>query len=688
MPSNSPPSQHRSRPRRRKPQDSSTTANPSHQPRHGRFRSARSNYNTDPNLDFVDADASLRIPQSRSHIAAPVQVATKPDIPQSHDSSSSTPDRIHSHPPSASNSTSSLSSLVTNAPSSTPTHLPIPPPLHGTNTDTESTPVLHPTTLSENLDLQREESLALSAIFGPDFSLSPSDTSTGTIRVPIDLPHPTIAVHIGPSPSKSTTTSSSSTPRTTPTTITVGHLPPISLRFQFPATYPSHSCVDFVVDASWLGTDTRAEVADRLGKLWEENEGVPCLFSFAEYLRSTFLSDLALISYPSDLAYPLLTLPSSSSQNKMATKTKGDGHGDGEDADADADTERDTERDRDVLDHLVAYDKKMEQVAFEGMLFSCGVCFNELRGSACIRFDPCKHVFCSDCSRDYFSVKIEDDIDQVGLCFDVSCTKRRVAHTEAQLPWVGVGEMAADETQEREPGPTEGDTEREREELRGQVPRAGLRVLLGDDLFDRYDALWQKKQLEARTDICFCPRPFCQAPANIHPGENKEQTGVSVPYANGPGMEAAPEFATYLKATHDNDMQQVVFYEKRYGEKIMRKMARDWENERESRKWLVENSKDCPECGLHVEKSEGCNHMTCSRCKTHFCYLCGAWLSSSKPYAHFNQPGTACYQNLFNGVAPDLMPEEWGDVGGFEEEQRNFAVDPVFVEQQFVARFV
>lgn len=32
----------------------------------------------------------------------------------------------------------------------------------------------------------------------------------------------------------------------------------------------------------------------------------------------------------------------------------------------------------------------------------------------------------------------------------------------------------------------------------------------------------------------------------------------------------------------------------------------------------------CPQCEAHIEKISGCNHMTCSECKTQFCYLCGS----------------------------------------------------------------
>lgn len=38
--------------------------------------------------------------------------------------------------------------------------------------------------------------------------------------------------------------------------------------------------------------------------------------------------------------------------------------------------------------------------------------------------------------------------------------------------------------------------------------------------------------------------------------------------------------------------------------------------------FIQETSKPCPRCGVHIHKSDGCNHMTC-RCRCEFCWLCG-----------------------------------------------------------------
>lgn len=37
------------------------------------------------------------------------------------------------------------------------------------------------------------------------------------------------------------------------------------------------------------------------------------------------------------------------------------------------------------------------------------------------------------------------------------------------------------------------------------------------------------------------------------------------------------------------------------------------------------NCQKCPLCRVYIQRSTGCNHMTCNRCKTEFCYKCGGF---------------------------------------------------------------
>ncbi|KAK0716183.1 hypothetical protein B0H67DRAFT_554540 [Lasiosphaeris hirsuta] len=46
--------------------------------------------------------------------------------------------------------------------------------------------------------------------------------------------------------------------------------------------------------------------------------------------------------------------------------------------------------------------------------------------------------------------------------------------------------------------------------------------------------------------------------------------------------------------------------------------------------------KDCPKCKTSIEKTEGCNHMTCVGCKTHICWKCLETFTTAR----------ACYEHL------------------------------------------
>lgn len=35
------------------------------------------------------------------------------------------------------------------------------------------------------------------------------------------------------------------------------------------------------------------------------------------------------------------------------------------------------------------------------------------------------------------------------------------------------------------------------------------------------------------------------------------------------------------------------------------------------------NAQKCPQCKIHIQRTEGCDHMTCAQCNTNFCYRCG-----------------------------------------------------------------
>lgn len=41
-----------------------------------------------------------------------------------------------------------------------------------------------------------------------------------------------------------------------------------------------------------------------------------------------------------------------------------------------------------------------------------------------------------------------------------------------------------------------------------------------------------------------------------------------------------------------------------------------------SERWIDGHTKTCPKCHVHIEKNEGCDHMTCRKCQYEFCWEC------------------------------------------------------------------
>jgi len=54
----------------------------------------------------------------------------------------------------------------------------------------------------------------------------------------------------------------------------------------------------------------------------------------------------------------------------------------------------------------------------------------------------------------------------------------------------------------------------------------------------------------------------------------------------------------------------------------------------EDKKEFLKNKKTCPKCDTITEKIDGCDHMTCDVCKTHWCWRCRDIRNPSDPYNH------------------------------------------------------
>lgn len=90
-----------------------------------------------------------------------------------------------------------------------------------------------------------------------------------------------------------------------------------------------------------------------------------------------------------------------------------------------------------------------------------------------------------------------------------------------------------------------------------------------------------------------------------------------------------------------------------YGKMLMRKTADEYLMDKKFNEMLSDEClglHKCPTCEIIIQRSDGCNKMCCTSCKTFFCNLCGCYLDYSRPYFHYQDPESECYGRLFEGM--------------------------------------
>ena len=71
------------------------------------------------------------------------------------------------------------------------------------------------------------------------------------------------------------------------------------------------------------------------------------------------------------------------------------------------------------------------------------------------------------------------------------------------------------------------------------------------------------------------------------------------------------------------------------------------EGDEQLARWKKDNDvRDCPKCGVSIEKASGCNHMECISCRTHICWFCmKTFCSGEETYQHMERIHSSMYPN-------------------------------------------
>ncbi|KAJ1645279.1 hypothetical protein LPJ64_003118 [Coemansia asiatica] len=295
---------------------------------------------------------------------------------------------------------------------------------------------------------------------------------------------------------------------------------------------------------------------------------------------------------------------------------------------------------------IVVYNRERRLRDFEAQSFDCAICMEEQSGRHCIELS-CHHVFCRSCLSLYLGILIaEGSIAQL-KCPDTQC--RRLPEQP---------EIKADEMQQ----------------------------LLNEEQISRFQRLQEQRKIDSDgSKYAWCPRQgcglgvecdktierlcecdcgyvFCKLCLRTWHGNNHCEI-----------KNAKRIIELYIRAVRQNQDQTVrAKLEGQYGEATLKRMLAEYDRESASMDLIRKSTQKCPKCCLRIQKTYGCNHMQCSQCHTHFCYLCGTVVDKTNPMAHFNSARSQCRMRLFDGIEGSV---------GYDREQQLLLQQPLQEEQ-------
>ncbi|PKS05272.1 hypothetical protein jhhlp_008644 [Lomentospora prolificans] len=471
-----------------------------------------------------------------------------------------------------------------------------------------------------NEDLRLDELGSLEAIF-PEIQRSGDPTNlVFTLEVPVKPANSVtvvfpaaVSTDTAPDPTAvGTTVAAHAHPQNYVASHQLSYLPAILIRISLPEGYPTEKPpqVTLTTTPPWLAAGVVKTLEGDAERLWEEMGRDMVAFSYIDHVQQAAENVFGMVNPSGNLEIDLAHMVS-------------------------------------ILD----YDIQARRVAFENESFDCGVCLDPKKGRSCHKMNDCGHVFCLSCLRDYYTNAIVQGDLVVVKCLSPGCAKEReAAHNN---------------------DPTK----------KGRKPRIHLSpgelvaIGLDQDLVSRYVSLKYKKELESDKTTVYCPRKWCNGAAIskrhkkprglefVEPDDNDDGTETNQA-ANGTAEGGTrPEAGKDGRLSKTEDLLRICedcgfafcsrCYQSWHGEffRCRAKCNGDElsEEEKASLEYISKWTRPCASCEAPAQKTEGCNHMICFRCNTHFCYLCSSWLDPQNPYSHFNNPGYRdCYQRLWD----------------------------------------
>lgn len=178
------------------------------------------------------------------------------------------------------------------------------------------------------------------------------------------------------------------------------------------------------------------------------------------------------------------------------------------------------------------------------------------------------------------------------------------------------------------------------------VPESALLDLLPRDLKQRYHGLAASRFVDVSDSVKWCPAAGCGRPVTVNAppkGRDCAADALRAGRALDVTCECGAEFCFACSGPPHEPASCVAVAEWGRLEAAARRKG-----EAGAELWVLENTQKCPGCGAAIQRSAGCNHMTCSVCRHQFCWVCRRpWKEHSQRTGGYYE----CNMSAFDGGA-------------------------------------
>ncbi|XP_059166161.1 E3 ubiquitin-protein ligase RNF14-like [Physella acuta] len=229
-----------------------------------------------------------------------------------------------------------------------------------------------------------------------------------------------------------------------------------------------------------------------------------------------------------------------------------------------------------VIAQIIRYNQEQMRLEFCQSMQECPVCLMEKPGIHFHKLQECQHFFCTDCMREFCDLHVRDGTVEALKCPDIKCNTI--------------------------------------------LPPSIVQAVLGPEAYNRWEELLLQKTLDAMADTDYCPR--CNSLVIAEAEESLHLAHCTV---------CLFSFCTECRRCwHQgrpctSDEEQLRAIEEQVNRKGLSaaehekfvEMKRKLQEEIDNKIFVKAKTQFCPSCKIAIEKTAGCNKMTC-KCGTFF----------------------------------------------------------------------